>query len=126
MRLNHTIIHATDARKSATFLADLLGRPKPHAWGPFWIVDTDNGVSLDYDGDLDHAIVPQHYAFLISEADFDAVFSRVQKQGVRFWADPSLTREGEINRNDGGRAFYFLDPDRHVMEVLTVPYGGGR
>lgn len=123
MQLNHTIVHCRDAKRSAGFLAEILGRPEPQRWGPFYVVETDNGVQLDYD-EIDHAIVPQHYAFLITEAEFDYVLARVLAKKLRIWADPMQSREGTFNRNDGGRAFYFEDPDRHLMEVLTVPYGG--
>ncbi len=123
MQLNHTIIHCTHAQTSAQVLAEILGRPAPQHCGPFWVVETDNGVQIDYD-EVHHAIEPQHYAFLITEPEFDQVLARVQAKALRIWADPMQSREGAFNRNDGGRAFYFEDPDRHLMEVLTVPYGG--
>ena len=39
------------------------------------------------------------------------------------WADPWLSRPGEINKHYGGRGFYFRDPDGHLLELLTAPYG---
>lgn len=66
-----------------------------------------------------------HYAFLISEVDFDAVFGRIREQGLEYWADPRRSRPGEINHNDGGRGVYFPDPDGHYLEVITRPYGSG-
>ena len=68
---------------------------------------------------------PQHYAFLVSEPEFDGIHERILERGLDHWADPGRTRPGEINRNDGGRGVYFLDPDGHVLEALTRPYGSG-
>jgi hypothetical protein len=66
----------------------------------------------------------QHYAFLISEAEFDVIFGRIRDLGLAYWADPMHRREGEINHDDGGRGVYFSDPDGHQLEILTRPYGG--
>ncbi|HEY2683108.1 MAG TPA: VOC family protein [Steroidobacteraceae bacterium] len=123
-QLNHTIVHASDPAKSARFLAKILGRPDPIRFGHFQVVELDNGVSLDFAA-ANGPIQPQHYAFLISETDFDAVFERIREQALEYWADPRRSRPGEINRNDGGRGVYFPDPDGHYLEVITRPYGSG-
>lgn len=123
VQLNHTIVYCKDSKRSAKFLADLLGRPKPSRFGPFQVVTLDNGVSLDF-YDSDKPIRSQHYAFLIDEETFDAVFARMKAEGVTYWADPGKARKNEINRNDGGRGLYFEDPDGHWLEVITRPYGG--
>jgi hypothetical protein len=83
-------------------------------------VETANGVSLDY---ADSAAVPTslHFAFLVSEEEFDVIFARITERGLRYWADPQHTRENVINNH--GRGFYFEDPSGHNMEVLTRPYG---
>jgi catechol 2,3-dioxygenase-like lactoylglutathione lyase family enzyme len=94
---NHTIVWAHDSEASATFLADILGLPAPKKWGPFQIVATGNGVSVDF-MDKEGKISMQHYAFLVSEAEFDQIFGRVQSQGLSYWADPARTKEGEINQ----------------------------
>jgi catechol 2,3-dioxygenase-like lactoylglutathione lyase family enzyme len=65
----------------------------------------------------------QHYAFLIGEADFDAVLGRIRARGLDHWADPARTQPGEINRHWGGRGVYFPDPNGHLLEVITKPYG---
>ncbi|MGW1889612.1 VOC family protein [Streptomyces sp. NPDC002004] len=125
VELNHTIVAARDKKASARFLADLLGLETGPPYGPFLPVETGNGVTLDY-ADTDEAeIRPQHYAFLVSEADFDAIFARIEAAGLTYWADPFHRRPGEINRNDGGRGVYFDDPNGHRMEILTRPYGSG-
>ena len=125
VELNHTIVHARDAEASARFLSEILGLAAPRRFGPFMVVDVANGVSLDFlSADADEIIV-EHYAFLISEAEFDQIFARLAEQGVDHFADPRLARKGEINRNDGGRGCYFKGPEGHVLEIITRPYGSG-
>jgi catechol 2,3-dioxygenase-like lactoylglutathione lyase family enzyme len=122
IEFNHTIVWAHDSRASANFLARMLGLPGPAEWGPFQIVTTDNGVNIDF-LDKDGEIRTQHYAFLVGEPEFDAIFGRIQERGLTFWADPARTREGEINDHDGGRGVYFEDPNGHLLEIITRPYG---
>ncbi len=120
VQLNHTIIPAHDKQTSAGFLAEILGLGPPTSFGPFVCVETANGVSLDY-SDRPSPFEPAHYAFLVTEDEFDALFARVTERRLRYWADPGHTREGVIN--DHGRGFDFEDPSGHNMEVLTRPYG---
>jgi hypothetical protein len=120
--LNHTIVLSRDKQAGATFLAEVLGLGPPVPYGPFLGVEADNGVTLDF-MDTTEEIHSQHYAFLISEEDFDAVFARVTERGIDYWADPFGRQKGEINHGDGGRGFYFQDPSGHWLEVLTRPYG---
>jgi catechol 2,3-dioxygenase-like lactoylglutathione lyase family enzyme len=124
IELNHTIVAARDKLSAATFLTDLLGLPAPTPFGPFLVVTLNNGVSLDF-MDTSDDIRPQHYAFLVSETEFDKIFGRIRAQGLQYWADPFHQQPGEINTRDGGRGVYFDDPDGHVLELLTRPYGSG-
>jgi catechol 2,3-dioxygenase-like lactoylglutathione lyase family enzyme len=124
IELNHTIVHTRDKRASASFLAQVLGLPAPVAFGPFLAVQTANGVTLDY-LDTDEAFITEHYAFLVSEAEFDRIFERIRARGLSYWADPGRSRLGEINTRDGGRGLYFEDPSGHLLEILTRPYGSG-
>jgi catechol 2,3-dioxygenase-like lactoylglutathione lyase family enzyme len=124
VQLNHTIVWCRDKRRSATFLAEVLGLPKPTRFGPFLVVELANGVSLDFH-DTDGEIASQHYAFLIAENEFDEIFARLREREQDYWADPGQKRAGVINRNDGGRGMYFEDPDGHLLEVITRPYGSG-
>lgn len=124
IELNHTIVSSRDRRASAEFLAEVLGLPAPTPFGPFMVVTVANGVSLDF-SDADGEITPQHYAFLVSEAEFDEVFERIRERDLPYWADPGRRRPGEINHNDGGRGVYFPHPDGHLLEIITRPYGGG-
>jgi hypothetical protein len=123
-QFNHTIVWSSDQTKSARFLAEMLGRPAPVRFGHFDVVALDNGISLDF-ASAEGPIRSQHYAFLISEADFDAVLGRIIEHGLEHWADPMRRRPGEINHNDGGRGVYFPDPDGHYLEVITRSYGSG-
>jgi len=123
-QLNHTIVWCRDKKVSAWFLADMLGLPEPKAWGPFHIVEVDNDVSLDFH-EVDGEVESQHYAFLITEPEFDDVVGRIQARGLEYWPDPALHRTGEINHHDGGRGVYWRDPDGHILEVITRPYGSG-
>ncbi len=122
--LNHTIVWCRDQSISACFLAEILGLPTPVRFGPFLVVEAANDVSLDFH-EIDGTIASQHYAFLVAEEDFDHIFGRVTRQGLDYWADPARSRRGEINHNDGGRGVYFPDPDGHLLEILTRPYGSG-
>jgi extradiol dioxygenase family protein len=124
VELNHTIVHSRDADASARFLAETLGLPPPRRFGPFVVVDVHNGVSLDF-LTTDEPFIIEHYAFLVSETEFDEIFSRLSERGQDYWADPRLARKGEINRNDGGRGLYFKDPSGHYLEIITRPYGSG-
>jgi catechol 2,3-dioxygenase-like lactoylglutathione lyase family enzyme len=118
--LNHTIIHVRDKELSARFLAELFGLPEPRSWGPFCMVELAGGVTLDY---CDHADPqPTHYAFLVSDAEFDAILGRIRERGLTYWADPAATQPGEINHHFGGRGVYWADPDGHYLEIITKPY----
>jgi extradiol dioxygenase family protein len=123
VQLNHTIVHVRDKREGAAFFCDLLGLPEPVPFGPFLVVDCANGVSLDFADDHTDVIAPQHYAFLVSESDFDEVFGRIQSRSLDYWADPLHRWAGEINHNDGGRGVYWDDPNGHSLEIITRPYG---
>lgn len=122
IQLNHTIVWCRDKQQSAAFLAELIGLPKPVTFGPFRVVELSNGVSLDFH-DKEGAIAMQHYAFLIGEDDFDRVFDRLRGRGLNYWADPGKEQPGQINYRDGGRGMYFDDPDGHLLELITRPYG---
>lgn len=125
IELNHTIVAARDRRASAEYLANLLGLEVGPPYGPFLPVETSNGVTLDFMESGDPEITSQHYAFLVSEEEFDAIMGRIHQAGITYYADPGHRRAGEINRNDGGRGAYFADPNGHNLEIITRPYGSG-
>ena len=68
-QLNHTIVSARDREASAAFLSEMMGFDPPVEFGHFLVVEAGNGVSLDFvQSDEVH---PQHYAFLVTEREFD-------------------------------------------------------
>jgi catechol 2,3-dioxygenase-like lactoylglutathione lyase family enzyme len=124
VELNHTIVNVRDKAASAAFYTEILGLPAATCFGPFAVVEVSNGVSLDLADD--HGEVrSQHYAFLVSEEEFDEIFGRIQARDLTYWADPGENRPGEINHNDGGRGVYWKDLDGHKLEIITRPYGSG-
>jgi catechol 2,3-dioxygenase-like lactoylglutathione lyase family enzyme len=125
VQLNHTIVSVHDKKSSADWLTDLLGLPRAEPFGPFMTVQADNDVALDF-ADSRGDIVPQHYAFLVGEREFDEIFGRIRDRGLTYWADPMHQRPSEINTRDGGRGVYFDDPNGHNLEILTRPYGSGQ
>jgi extradiol dioxygenase family protein len=123
VQFNHTIVHARDRVAAAQHFTEILGLPPATSYGPFAVVTLANGASLDIADDHGDPH-PQHYAFLVSDDEFDAIHGRLVDRGITYWADPFHRRAGEINRNDGGRGLYWLDPNGHNLEIITVPYGG--
>ncbi len=122
---NHTIVAAKDRQASAEFFTELFGLPAPKEFGPFLAVTLNHGVSLDYaQVGADEEVRPQHYAFLVSEDEFDSIYGKIRDRGMPHWADPHGQHPGEINHNDGGRGVYFFDPSGHGLEIITRPYGG--
>jgi catechol 2,3-dioxygenase-like lactoylglutathione lyase family enzyme len=121
-KLNHTIVHARDKRASADFYSEVFGFPRPVPFGPFLDVETANEVTLAF-LETDEDIQVQHYAFLVSEPEFDQIFGRVKARRLDWWADPGLAQKGQINRHDGGRGVYFKDPAGNILEIITRPYG---
>jgi catechol 2,3-dioxygenase-like lactoylglutathione lyase family enzyme len=121
---NHTIVAARDKRESAEFLTELFDLPSPKPFGNFMVVALEHGVNLDFaNAPEGEEIRRQHYAFLVSEPEFDTIYGKIASRGVAHWADPRQSRPGEIIHNHGGRGVYFLDPSGHAMEILTRPYG---
>ena len=127
VHLNHTIVAAHDKYESARFLTEMLGlTAEPVEFGPFVGVEVDNGVTFDFaDDHHESEITPQHYAFLVTEAEFDEIYGRIVERGLEHWADPFQNQPGAINHNDGGRGVYWRDPAGHFLEIITRPYGSG-
>jgi catechol 2,3-dioxygenase-like lactoylglutathione lyase family enzyme len=124
VRLNHTIVAAHDNDTSALFLTEILGLPAPAKVGPFAVVQVSEDTSLDY-VDSEGEITSQHYAFLVEENEFDAIFGRIRERRLPYWADPYRRERDQINTWDGGRGVYFDDPNGHLLEIITRPYGSG-
>lgn len=123
VRLNHTIVAARDKEASARFLTGILGLPAPTLLGPFAVVQVGD-TSLDFIDD-DGEIASRHFAFLVSELEFDEIFARIRERHLPYWADPGRKQCDQVNGWDDGRGVYFDDPDRHLLEIITRPYGSG-
>jgi catechol 2,3-dioxygenase-like lactoylglutathione lyase family enzyme len=118
VELNHTIVPARDPQISARFLADILGLTVDPPLAHFTPVTLDNGVSLDFDHQ--DPIAVHHYAFQLSDEEFEAAFGRIRDGGITYYADPACRRPGEVYANvNGCRGTYFRDPNGHLMEILT-------
>lgn len=125
VQLNHHIVYAKDARAAAEDLSHMLDLAAPQRFGPFWVVTDANGTSLDFmDVAAGFEITPMHYAFLVSEPEFDGTFARIEARGLAYYADPQGQEPQTINHHDGGRGVYWANPDGHWLEIITVPYGG--
>ncbi len=100
VQLNHTIVWSANRTKSARFLAALLGLPEPARFWHFDVVQFGNGVGLDF-ADAEGPIPSQHFAFLVSEADFDAIFKRIVEQdGFTPNSRPSVQDQATAHRAD--------------------------
>jgi len=123
IELNHTIVHALDPDAEVAFLVEMFDLAPVRTFGHFLVVELAHGLTFDVvAGDrYDH----QHYAFLVTEDEFMAIFQRIVERGVDHWADPGRRQPGEINRHDGGRGVYFTSPGGHLLEIITRPYGSG-
>jgi catechol 2,3-dioxygenase-like lactoylglutathione lyase family enzyme len=120
-QLNHLIIPVRDKEKSARFLAGILNLEVGQQWAHFLPLRTGNGVTLDFADSSN--FVPQHYAFLVGDPEFDTALQRIRDARIEFFADFDGAGAGEINHLYGGRGLYFHDPSGHLMEIITAPYG---
>ncbi len=118
INFNHTIVHATDKKESATFLAEILGLAPPEPFVHFLVVSFQNGVSLDFIETGDR-FDKQHYAFHVSEKEFDKIFERIKGRRLTYWADPGRVKKNETYKHRNGRGVYFEDPSGHLYEILT-------
>ena len=116
--LDHTIVPAHDKVASARFFARIMGLEYEGPHSHFAPVRVNDGLTLDFD-ERD-GFEPHHYAFRISEAEFDAIFARVKAEGIAYGSGPRSRTDMEINRRRGGRGVYFDDPNGHVLEVMTA------
>jgi catechol 2,3-dioxygenase-like lactoylglutathione lyase family enzyme len=115
--LNHTVVPARSKESSARFFAEIFGLKYEGATGHFAAVRVNETLTLDFD-DADGFDI-HHYAFHVSDQEFDAIFKRVQRAGVPYGSDPWNLENKELNSWNGGRGVYFRDPNGHILELLT-------
>ncbi len=131
--LDHTIVPAKDKVASAEFFAEIFGLTVKPGQGRFAQVQINESLTFDFADEP----VPRggtgsdawrgqrhHYAFHISDADFEAIFGRVKAKSLPYGSGPRNHTDGEIYTRRGGRGFYFQDPNGHLLEVMTVPETG--
>ena len=131
IRLDHTIVPAKDKLASAEFFAEIFGLAvKP---GYFAQVRVNETLTLDFADEAEDWGGPgfdprrgrsHHYAFHVSDEEFEAIFGRVKAKGIPYGSEPHSHANGGINTRRGGRGFYFEDPYGHLLEVMTVPETG--
>jgi catechol 2,3-dioxygenase-like lactoylglutathione lyase family enzyme len=115
--LNHTIVPAHDKESSAQFFADIFGLRYAEPVGHFAPVRVNDTLTLDFD--TRERFESHHYAFHVSDAEFDAIFDRIKTAGIPYGSGPRALEDGQINTRRGGRGVYFRDPNGHILELLT-------
>ena len=120
--LDHTIVPARDKEASARFFAQIFGLSYDGPKGHFAPVRINEALTLDFDNR--ERFENHHYAFHISDAEFDAILERVKAAGRKWGSGPGSHEDGQINTRRGGRGFYFADLDGHLLEVMTTPETG--
>ena len=117
MELNHTIVPARDKVASAQFFADIFGLAYEGPAGHFAPVQVDAALTLDFDGAT--SFESHHYAFKVSDEEFDATLARLTERQVVYGSGPRSAKDGKLNSRRGGRGLYFEDPNGHLYEILT-------
>jgi catechol 2,3-dioxygenase-like lactoylglutathione lyase family enzyme len=115
--LNHTIVPAHDKVASAEFFARIFGLAYSGGTGHFAPVRVNDTLTLDFDNA--ERFERHHYAFHVSDEDFDAIFGRVKAEGLAYGSEPGAQDNLQINTRRGGRGIYFRDPNGHSLELLT-------
>ena len=117
--LNHTIVPSHDKEQSAQFFARMFGLEYGGAVGHFAQVRVNEELALDWDNRS--SFEGHHYAFVVSDQEFDQIFGRLASEKVAYGSGPNSSTDGDINHRRGGRGLYFSDPDGHLLEIMTVP-----
>ncbi|CAG22126.1 VOC family protein [Photobacterium profundum] len=118
--LNHTIVSSHDNVSSAKYYERIFGFEFIKVWGHFAVVKVNQTLSLDFMNASDFST--QHYAFKVSDVQFDEIFARIKNESIPFGSGPVSFDDGKINNNDGGRGVYFKDPNGHMLEIITKDY----
>jgi catechol 2,3-dioxygenase-like lactoylglutathione lyase family enzyme len=117
--LNHTIVPSHDKEQSAQFFARMFGLKYAGPVGHFAQVRVNDDLALDWDDRT--SFEGHHYAFVVSDQEFDQIFGRLKTEKVAYGSGPNSSTDGDINHRRGGRGLYFSDPDGHLLEIMTVP-----
>jgi catechol 2,3-dioxygenase-like lactoylglutathione lyase family enzyme len=118
--LNHTIVPSFDNVESARFYENLFGFKFVKEWGHFAVVKVSPTLTLDFQTKEKFSSI--HYAFKVSDEQFDLIFSRIKNSDIKYGSEPYSLDNGQINNKYGGRGVYFKDPNGHVLEIITADY----
>jgi catechol 2,3-dioxygenase-like lactoylglutathione lyase family enzyme len=118
--LSHTIVRARDNDAAARLFAEIFGLRFEGLGGHFAPMRVNDTLTLDF-ADAKGSIASQHYAFDVSDTEFDAILQRVKDAGLTFGSGPRSLEDGKLNDWSGGRGFYYKDRDGHVIELMTMP-----
>lgn len=120
VHLDHTIVPVHNKEASARWFAEIMGLEYKGPWGHFAPVQIDEHLSLDFDDAEEFQTV--HYAFIVTDPEFDAILGRVQGKQIVYGSGPFESEDMQINHRHQGRGFYFKDPNGHLLEVITHTY----
>lgn len=115
--LNHTIVPAHDKETSAQFFAKIFGLKYEGPAGHFAPVKVNDTLTLDFDNSQRFEF--HHYAFHVSDDEFEAIFDRIKGAGLKYGSTPWSREDMQLNNWRGGRGVYFSDPNGHILELLT-------
>jgi catechol 2,3-dioxygenase-like lactoylglutathione lyase family enzyme len=119
IRLDHTIVPAKDKTAAARFFAEIFGLKVKPGRGYFAQVQVNESLTLDF-ADDEEPVQGHHYAFHVSDAEFESIWSRVKAKQLPYGSEPDEHTNGRLYTRRGGRGFYFEDPNGHLLEVMTV------
>jgi hypothetical protein len=122
IELDHFIVSAKDQVAAAKKLAELLDVPwSATSIGPFSPVYLNGGLTLDFINSSEPFPI-EHFCFRVSDAEFDAIFARIQAAGIPYRSDVHGPVNMKINTMFGGRMIYWNEPEGHQWEMLTSSY----
>jgi catechol 2,3-dioxygenase-like lactoylglutathione lyase family enzyme len=117
--LNHTIVPARDKEAAARLFAQLFDLTYEGASEHFAPVKVNDTLTLLFDDSTNFE--SHHYAFHVSDTEFDAIFRRIQDAGLVYGSAPWSADDAKLNDWGGGKGVYFKVPDGHLLELMTVP-----
>lgn len=118
--LNHTIVPAHDKEKTARFYTRIFGFEYIGAFASFIVIRINETLCFDFA--VKEQFESHHYAFKVSDDEFDQIFARIKAEGIVYGSSPYDPGNMEINHNYGGRGVYFRDENGHLLEILTADY----
>jgi catechol 2,3-dioxygenase-like lactoylglutathione lyase family enzyme len=133
IRLDHTIVPAKDKAAAATYFADIFGLAVKPGNGHFAQVQINDSLTFDFADEPEMWGGPGfepgigrslHFAFHVSDEEFDAIFDRVKARGIPYGSGPFHHTDGKFYTRRGGRGIYFEDLSGHLLEIMTVPETG--